>query len=88
VEDEGGVAGALDVGGVRVAVLGRPGDVEEVVVEVGGGGVGCVLRDGWGGPYGRFGFGCGRGARIAGGERGKKGEEEESLLHGGRRIAG
>jgi len=34
VEDDGGVAGALDGGGVRVAELGRPGEVEEVVVEV------------------------------------------------------
>jgi hypothetical protein len=67
------VAGALDVGGVRVAVLGRPGDVEEVVVE-GLRGVGCGLRYGLRGAGGRFGLGCRRGARVAGGERGKKGE--------------
>jgi hypothetical protein len=39
VEDEGGVLGTLGCGGVGVAVLGRPGEIEEVVVE--------VLRGGW-----------------------------------------
>ncbi len=87
VEDEGGVADALDVGGVGVAVLGRPGEVEEVVVK--GLRRGCGrLCDGLGGLHGWFWFGRGGGARVAGGEGGKKGEEEESLLHGGGRIAG
>ena len=34
VEDEGGVLGALGGGGVGVAELGRPGEIEEEVVEV------------------------------------------------------
>ena len=39
VEDEGGALGALGCVGVRVAELGRPGEVEEIVVEgLGGGG--------------------------------------------------
>jgi len=42
VQDEGRVLGALDRVGVRVAELGRPGEVEEVVVEVlGRGRIGC-----------------------------------------------
>jgi len=57
VEDEGGVLGALCGGGVAVAELGRPGEIEEVVVEGllggwgrGGGGVRLVVQccgDGW-----------------------------------------
>ena len=83
VEDEGWVAGALGGVGMPVAKLGRPGEVEEVVVdglrvagwecECGAGGVGA--RRG----LGRWPWGWG-----AGGEEEKKDEEGWcDLLHSG-----
>jgi hypothetical protein len=72
---------------VRVAELGRPGEVEEVVVEVlSRGGLERKRRGAW--MRGRFGCWLGRG--LAGGEEEKKDEEGWCgfLLHSGRRIAG
>ena len=82
VEDESGVLGALGGVGVRVAELGRPGEIEEVVVEgLRGGG----FEGKRGGAGARNGFGCGLGVRVTGREREKKAEEDGdgSLLHGG-----
>ena len=82
VEDEGGVLGALCGVGVRVAELGRPGEIEEVEVE-------GLRRGGFEGKCGGArtwdGFGGGLGVRVTGREREKKGEEDcdGSLLHGG-----
>ena len=84
VEDEGVALGAL--GGVAVGVteLGRPGEVEEVVVEVLFAGRGGDSDAGFGssGGFGlwRWGIGCGG---VAGSEREKNEERgEDSLLHG------
>lgn len=46
MKDEGGVVGALDVGRMRVAELRRPGEVEEVEVELLAGCFRCDCR-GW-----------------------------------------
>jgi len=87
VEDERGASGALGCVGVRVAELGGPGEVEQVVVEGLGGGCrfdrlrGCCAGA-------RCRFGRRPGGRIAGGEE-KKDEKGRRgfLLHSGRRIA-
>jgi hypothetical protein len=87
VEHEGGALGALGCVGVRVAELGGPGEVEEVVVEGLGGG--CrfdrlrCCRSGAGGRLRR-----GPRRRIAGGEEKKDQKRGRGfLLHSGRRIA-
>lgn len=87
VEDEGWALGALGCVGMRVAELGRPGEVEEVVVEGLGGG--CrfdrlrCCRSGAGGRLRRWPRG-----RVAGGEEKKDQKRGRGfLLHSGRRIA-
>jgi len=86
VEDQGGALGALGCVGVRVAELGGPGEVEEVVVE---GLAGCGfdrLRSCRSGARGWLRRGPRR--RVAGGEE-KKDQKRGCgfLLHSGRRIA-
>jgi len=89
VEDEGVALGAL--GGVAVGVteFGRPGEVEEVVVEVlvaGGGGKCGASFGGGGGGFGLRGWGIGCGG-VAGGEWEKNEEPgKDSLLHGEEHI--
>jgi len=80
VEDEGGVGGALGGVGMGVAELGRPGEVEEVVVEAGADGEGRALG---GGRRARRRRGSGG---FAGGES-KECREEDHVrrrLHGGK----
>lgn len=80
VEDEGGVHGALGGGGMGVAKLRRPGEVEEIEIKVGGGVRNGSRRRARG--TGRLRRGWGR-AGVAGGYGKKREEEEEdSLLHG------
>jgi hypothetical protein len=80
VEYEGGALGALGGVGVGVAELGRPGEVEEVVVEGGAG-----VEAGGGGARARRRFGRRLRSRFAG-SKGEKNEQGESgfLLHGGK----
>ena len=90
VEDEGDVLGALGVvGGVGVgdAELGRPGEVEEVVVE--GGVAGCSLwvagGENGGGPVGGgwlLAGGVGGRSGVAAGQGESEEEGGEDLLHG------
>ena len=81
VEDEGEVGGALSGTGMRIAELGRPGKIEQVVVEAG------TLSKPWGravGGRGRTGrAGVGIGSRPAGAEQDEKREAdgEGRLLH-------
>jgi hypothetical protein len=90
VEDEGVALCAL--GGVAVGVteLGRPGEVQEVIVEVllSDGGGKCAARFGCGGSFRLRRWGIWR-SWAAGGE-GQENEErgEDSLLHGGSRLSG
>lgn len=87
VEDEGGALGALGCVGVRVAELGRPGEVEEVVVEglVGG----CCRFDSLRGCRSGTRGGLWRwpGRRVAGSEEKNEKGGRGFLLHSGRRIA-
>ena len=78
VEGEGEALGALGGVGVGVAELGRPGEVEEVVVEGLGGG---LLLDGAG--LGLW-WGCcaGLGLCVAGGDGEEQKKELEGSLHG------
>ncbi len=87
VDDEAGVRGALGAGGVGEAVLGGPGEGEEIEIE------GCGYGRCLGGAGGRGGFRGGGGrlfrSSVAANENGE-GEEEEggshdagSVRHGG-----
>ena len=80
MEYEGRVLAALGCGGVRVAELRRPGEVEQVVVEVlcgrGLDGKRCRMR-----TRDRFGYGLGLWVTRRQGEKVEE-EDDESLLHG------
>jgi hypothetical protein len=83
VKDEGGAAGALSGVGMPVAELGRPGEVEQVVIErlrIAGRKRECCRR-----VWSRRGLRCGSWGRGTRGEDEKKDEDGgcRSLLHGG-----
>ena len=91
VEDERRVAGALGRVWMGVAELGRPGEVEEVVVEVlrGSGLRVSGLERRRSNARARSRFRRGTGMRITAGEREKKEDGKDGfLLHGGSSISG
>ena len=78
VEHEGGMCGALGGGGVRVAELGRPGQIQKIKIE-GGAGAGLLgSRLG-----GRFGWRSRSRAGVAASQQ-EEDETEGTLLHAGR----
>ncbi len=86
VEDEAQVLGALAGGGVGLAELGRPGEVEEVVVEVAGGGFGLLRGVGGGSGCGlrkgeRGGGGIGSAGYVDDDGDEDEGEDECGFLH-------
>lgn len=83
VEDKGWMGGALGSAGMGVAELGRPGEIEQIVVEAGAG----AGLDGSSGTLGSgLRGGIGLGFTSSEGESERQGECEESFPHG-KRIA-
>lgn len=79
MQDEGEVRGALWRILMGVAELGRPGEVEQVVIEAGAGGNPRMRAVGCGGVGRSGGFRVGDG--LAGGEKDKN-RETDRVLHG------